>query len=153
MYQLYTDGGCRSKGLGAWAFAVIQDNKLLSDKSGLIDETTNNRMELTAVIQGLKRFDSSTADVEVVSDSTYIVNCFLQKWYVKWRRNNWQNSNHIEVLNRDLWEELLDIVERFKKPVQWKHVKGHCGNEWNEHVDGLCAQQFNNSGIGGITRV
>ena len=153
MFHLYSDGGCRSRGLGAWAYAIIRDDQLLEDKSGLIDETTNNRMELYSIIQGLKRFDKAVAEITVFSDSAYCVNCFLQKWYVKWRKNGWKNASHDEVLNRDLWEELLALVESFQKPVQWQLVKGHSGNRWNEHCDSLCGQQYNNSGIGGIVKV
>lgn len=151
-YQLYTDGGCKSRGLGSWAFAIISDDNLIEHQSGLVDGVTNNRMELTAIINGLQKFDPEYAQVEVISDSAYCVNCFLQEWYVKWRKNGWKNSSSEEVLNRDLWEILLAVVESFKTPVEWTHVKGHSGNKWNEFVDRLCNEQFNNSGIGGIVR-
>lgn len=153
MYKVYTDGGCKSAGLGAWAFAIVKDDTLLEAHSGIVDKSTNNRMELTAIIEALKKFDPSSAVVEVLSDSAYCVNCFKQQWYVKWQRNGWVNSSKEPVLNKDLWEELLQKVESFKTPIVWTHVKGHSGNKWNEHVDGLCRKEFNASGIGGIVPV
>jgi ribonuclease HI len=153
VYQLYTDGGCKSRGLGSWAFAIINGEKLLESNSGLVDETTNNRMELQAIINGLKRFNTQTCEVEVLSDSAYCVNCFRQSWYSKWKKNNWKNASGEDVKNKDMWVELIDLVESFHFSIKWTHVKGHSGNKWNEYVDGLCNKEFNNSGIGGIVNV
>ena len=138
-YCLWTDGALRKDNIGAYAFAIVKNNDtLLAEHSELVRETTNNRMELMGVIEGLKKFDPKTATVEVISDSAYVVNCFKQKWYVKWRKNGWQNSSHEEVKNKDLWQELLEIVEKFSDRLSWSHVKGHSGHKWNEYVDSLC---------------
>jgi len=137
-YQLYTDGALRKGNLGAWAFVIIKDGELLDFKAHQVPDTTNNRMELTPVIEGLKKFDPKTASIEVVSDSAYVVNCFLQKWYRKWIHNGWKGSSGLEVKNRDMWTELLKLTMEFKIPITWTHVKGHSGDKWNEYCDNLC---------------
>jgi len=140
-YQLWTDGSSRG-GNGSWAFCVVRGEEMLEDKADYVEDTTNNRMELTGVIEGLKRFDPKTARVEVVSDSAYVVNCFKQCWFVSWRANNWRNSEGREVKNRDLWEELLAVVETFTHPIKWTHVRGHAGHKWNELCDQMCSDMY-----------
>ena len=143
-YQLYTDGACRKGGCGAWAYAILDSKEtLLESNAELVECTTNNRTELLAVINGLRRFDSKkVGQVEVVCDSAYVVNCFLQQWYVGWRNRGWKASSGLEVKNRDLWEELLELSSTFDQRLKWTHVRGHNGNVWNEYVDTLCGQQF-----------
>lgn len=141
-FQLYTDGSLRKGKKGAYAFAIIQEGNLLEDFVESVEDTTNNRMELMGVIEGLKKFDSAKADVEVISDSAYVVNCFLQKWYVKWKKNNMRSASGQQVLNLDLWEELLEINDSFKIPITWTHIRGHRGIQWNEHCDTLCDSTY-----------
>lgn len=136
-YQLYTDGALRKGNVGAWAFAIVKDGELLESRATQVLDTTNNRMELTPVIEGLMKFDS-TATVEVISDSAYVVNCFLQKWYVKWHRQNWKGSNGLPIKNKDLWGVLIALASQFENRITWTHVKGHSGNKWNEFCDALC---------------
>lgn len=147
-YELWTDGALRSKVVGAWACVIVKDEKEIERHSGMDFQSTNNRMEMTGVIEGLKRFNPATAEVEVVSDSAYVVNCFLQEWYVKWRKQSWRNSFGEDVKNKDLWEEMLRLVEAFEHPVKWRHVKGHSGVKWNELADEICNQRYLNAGIG-----
>lgn len=137
-FQLWTDGSSNvNTGIGGWAFCVLKgDETLCEEQSAPADATTNNRMELQAVIEGLKRFDPATAEVTVYSDSGYVVNCFNKQWYIKWRRNGWISGDG-RVKNVDLWNELLGIAESFKKPITWKLVKGHADHVWNNRCDVL----------------
>ena len=142
MFLVYTDGSAYVEDeTGAWAYAVIDEetDQVVKWDSGFVQSTTNNRMELQAVIEGLKAFKPSTP-VRVISDSAYVINCFKQKWYVKWRRNNWYATSG-PVKNPDLWQELLSIVENRTAETIWTHVRGHNGNKWNEYVDTLCTEK------------
>lgn len=131
---LYTDGACSGNpGPGGWA-AILQWNGHVKELSGGEPETTNQRMELKAVIEGLKAL-KRPCDVIVHSDSAYVVNCFKQRWYVNWRKNGWMNSKGEPVQNRDLWEELLDAINGHR--VRFEKVKGHAGEKWNERCDEL----------------
>ena len=140
-YVLYTDGSCNViDGIGAWGYAILdpQTNKLIRCAAKKVEGTTNNRMELQAIIEGLKQFKRSS-EVEVISDSAYCVNCFKQKWYVKWRKNNWYASSG-PVKNQDLWQELISLAEEFQHPITWTHIRGHSGHEFNDLVDKMCTQ-------------
>lgn len=138
VFHLFADGsahaGTRN---GGWAYVITDcHGAMLEDNSGATSDTTNNRMELQGVIEGLKKFDASSAQVSVTSDSAYVVNCFLAGWYTKWRRNGWRTAEGL-VKNKDLWEELVELVEAFTHPIEWIHIRGHQGNKWNEHCDVL----------------
>lgn len=134
---LYTDGSADAvTGEGAYAYAIVdEEGQCLQSEAVAVSGTTNNAMELKAVLEGLKIIDSMQ-EVEVVSDSAYVVNCFLQKWYVKWRQNNWWGSAG-PVKNLELWKDLLALAETFHY-LTWTHVRGHQGNYWNEQVDRMC---------------
>jgi ribonuclease HI len=93
-------------------------------------DSTNNRSELIGVINGIKA--SSHNALRVFSDSAYIVNCFLLKWHDQWLRTNWKDGT---IKNKDLWEELFKVIEN--KQIEWIHVYGHTGIQWNEYVDKL----------------
>ncbi len=134
---IYTDGACSyNPGPGGWA-AVLQYGGHVKEVAGGERETTNQRMELTAVAEALACL-KRPSEVVVYSDSAYVINCFRQKWYVSWRRNGWQNSKGDPVQNRDLWERLLSLVEQHQ--VRFEKVKGHAGVEWNERCDELARQ-------------
>jgi len=134
-YKLYTDGSSFQLE-GSWGYAIILDERLVREDARYFEEATNNRAELLAVINGLKQFKKDSK-VEVISDSAYIVNCFLQKWYEKWRKNGWYASSG-PVKNKGLWIELLTLVAEFRIPITWTHIRGHNGDKWNEYVDKLC---------------
>lgn len=139
--NLYADGsahaGTRN---GGWAFVITDcNNESLCENSGAATDTTNNRMELQGVLEGLKKFDPSVAEVSITSDSAYVVNCFLAGWYTKWRRNGWRTGEG-QVKNRDIWEQLINIVETFRIPIKWIHIRGHQGNKWNERCDVLAGE-------------
>jgi ribonuclease HI len=128
---IYTDGACLGNpGPGGWGWAHGTDHYA----SGAEAKTTNQRMELTAVLKALRTF---SGNVEVVSDSTYVVNCFRDRWWQGWRRRGWKNSKGQLVANRDLWEPLVaEVVDlRGDQEVVFRWVKGHAGEEMNEFVD------------------
>lgn len=132
---IYTDGACSGNpGPGGWGAVLLFGDKS-KEISGGEKETTNQRMELKAVIEALKVLKVNDWDVIVYSDSAYIVNAFQQKWIDRWQVNGWKNSKKEPVANRDLWEELLELMQ--KNRVQIKKVKGHAGIEYNERCDEL----------------
>jgi ribonuclease HI len=132
--EVYTDGACRGNpGRGGWAWAV--DGGPFD--SGSEPHSTNQRMEVLAVIEALR---SLSGPVHVVSDSTYVVNCFRQKWWVAWLRHGWRNSQGKPVANRDLWEPLLKLALDDSRPVTFSWVKGHSGDKMNDLVDRLATE-------------
>jgi ribonuclease HI len=102
--------------------------------SGGEPSTTNQRMELMGALEGLRSLEGRRR-VELYSDSAYLVNCFRDKWYERWRRNGWKNAQRKPVGNRDLWEALIALVERHE--VNWHKVAGHAGDVMNERADRL----------------
>mgnify|MGYP001954921636 CR=1 FL=1 len=136
--KLFTDGGCRKNGIGGWGVVFVCGD-VVKEVYGGTTNTTNNKMELTSVIEALKRVKRRDIPIKVYSDSAYIVNCFNDKWYVKWRRNGWINSRGQPVENKDLWEELINLVESFDS-IEFVKVKGHSGVEFNERADQLANQ-------------
>ena len=119
--------------LGGWgAILMYQGNK--KEISGGKKDTTNNVMELTAVIEALKSL-KYPCKVNLYSDSTYVVNAFLQKWIISWQKNNWKTSNKSDVKNKDLWQELIELTKIHQ--VKFIKVKGHSDNEFNNRCDEL----------------
>ncbi len=130
--KIYTDGACsRNPGPGGWSAILIDDGKEMEISGGMA-KTTNNVMELTAVIQGLKRLPQP-CDVEVYSDSAYVVNAFNQNWLENWKRNFWRTSDRKPVKNKDLWLELDRLVHIHN--VKFIKVKGHSDNVLNNRCD------------------
>jgi ribonuclease HI len=125
--NLYTDGACANNqsknNLGGWGTVLEYGDKVKTLYGGKVN-TTNNVMEMTAVIEGLKALKSKDLKINIYSDSAYVVNCFTQEWYQKWRMNGWINSSKKPVENKDLWIELIDLVESFKH-ITFCRVKGH----------------------------
>ena len=131
---IYTDGACsKNPGPGGWG-AVLMYGENIKEISGGEASTTNQRMELQAVIEALKLL-KVPCKAKVHSDSAYIINCFKQRGYVTWERNCWVNSKKEPVSNRDLWEDLLQLYRTHD--VEWVKVKGHAGIKWNERCDEL----------------
>jgi ribonuclease HI len=136
--SVYTDGACSGNpGPGGWAWAVDQERFA----SGAEPVTTNQRMEVRAVLEAVTALP---APLLVVSDSTYVVNCFRDRWWEKWLRNGWLTSARKPVMNRDLWEPLVSAVAN-RDDIAFHWVKGHSGHVMNDFVDGLavaaCAGQ------------
>ncbi len=131
---IYTDGACSGNpGPGGWgAILIYEENK--KEISGASKNTTNNIMEMTAVIEALKILKFK-CDVTIYSDSAYVVNAFNQGWIYNWQKNNWKTSNKESVKNRELWEELYDLTKIHN--VEFIKVKGHSDNEYNNRCDYL----------------
>ncbi len=119
---------------GGWGTILMCDNQK-KEISGGEKNTTNNIMEITAVIEGLRSL-KYPCDVEIYSDSAYVVNAFNQKWIESWKKNGWKNSNKEEVKNRELWQELDELCS-MQKSVKFIKVKGHSDNEFNNRCDEL----------------
>ncbi|NLN86185.1 MAG: ribonuclease HI [Syntrophomonadaceae bacterium] len=136
--DIYTDGACSGNpGPGGWG-AVLLSGRHTKEIRGGEPETTNQRMELQAVIEALSALKVSGWKVNVYSDSAYVVNAFNQKWLDKWQRNGWFNSRKDPVANQDLWKRLLELTR--DNEVRVIKVKGHAGNVYNERCDELARQ-------------
>ena len=131
---IYTDGACSGNpGPGGWgAILMINENK--KEISGGNKNTTNNVMELTAVIEALKLL-KRPCNVNLYSDSAYVVNAFLQNWILGWIKNGWKNSNKEDVKNKELWQELISLTKVHN--VTFHKVKGHADNKYNNRCDEL----------------
>jgi len=129
--SVYCDGSSiGNPGAGGWG-SVIADLARVKEIGGYDTHTTNNKMELTAVIEAL-RIVRTRAEVTIHTDSQYVING-ITKWVFGWQKNDWQTKEKKDVLNKDLWQALIEASE--KHDVEWKHVKGHSGVELNERVD------------------
>jgi ribonuclease HI len=143
---VYTDGACQGNpGPGGWAWAVPGG----AYRSGAEAHTTNQRMELQAVLDAVTALEDH---VEVVSDSTYVVNCFKNRWWEGWERRAWKNSQRQDVANQDLWRPLIDAYKRDPARLEFRWVKGHSADPMNDLVDRLAveaaARQEGRSGSG-----
>ena len=135
--DIYTDGACKcNPGPGGWG-AVIVYGKIEKELSGGEELTTNNRMELMAVISALEAL-KEPCDVTLTSDSKYVIDAIEKKWVYGWRERGWVKSDKKPALNPDLWQRLLSLLEVHKVSFVW--VKGHAGHPYNERCDALaCA--------------
>jgi ribonuclease HI len=135
---IYTDGACSGNpGPGGWgAILMIGDNK--KEISGGSPDTTNNIMELTAVIEALKTL-KRPCKVNLYSDSAYVVNAFVQKWIYGWLKKNWKTANNEPVKNQELWKELYSLTKIHD--VTFNKVKGHSDNEFNNRCDELAVME------------
>lgn len=137
--DLYTDGACSGNpGKGGYG-GILMYGSAKKEYSGYAEETTNNQMELTAVIVGLKML-KEPCEVNIYSDSAYVVNAFLDGWVDNWISNNWKNSKKKPVLNIELWQELLELTSTHV--VHWFKVKGHADNEYNNRCDALATGEI-----------
>ena len=135
---IYTDGACSGNpGPGGWG-AILMFGNIKKEISGGSANTTNNIMELTAVIQALKLL-KRPCKVNLYSDSAYVINAFEQKWIYGWLKNNWRTSNKEPVKNKELWEELYSLTKIHD--VKFIKVKGHSTNEYNNRCDELAVSE------------
>ena len=131
---IYTDGACSvNPGVGGWG-AILMYGSISKEISGSEENTTNNRMELTAVIEALSRLNQP-CDVRIYTDSAYICNAFNNGWIFNWIRSGWKTANKRPVENQDLWNRLLAVMKPHN--VEWIKVKGHSDNEFNNRCDKL----------------
>ena len=138
---IYTDGACSGNpGPGGWgAILMYKDN--IKEISGGKKDTTNNVMELTAVIEALKLL-KFPCKVNLYSDSAYVVNAFLQNWVINWQKNNWKTSDKKDVKNKELWKELIELCNIHN--VKFIKVKGHADNKYNNRCDELARNAISN---------
>jgi ribonuclease HI len=135
---LYTDGACSGNpGPGGWG-AILSYNGVEKELSGGDANTTNNRMELLAVISGLEAL-KEPCRVELYSDSKYVIDGLSKGWAASWRKNGWRKADKKPALNPDLWEKLLNLVEKHELSYHW--VKGHADNPYNNRCDQLAVTE------------
>lgn len=143
-FTIYCDGSARNNGrknaVGAWAYVILIDETetIVHQNCGVVIGATNQQMELTAAIEAIEYlFNNEVArpfdSVTVYTDSAYLHNCYIQKWYHTWQTNNWRNSKKEKVANRELWEKLVRWFDSAE--VDFVKTKGHAGVKWNEYVD------------------
>ncbi len=149
-YKIYTDGATSGNGYegarGGSAFIIIKEGTIVHMNGGPIENATNNICELDAIINGCKTAEIR-AEVEwkdedphftIYSDSAYIINCYKEKWYKKWQKNDWFNSKGQPVANKELWERLIPFFE--SSQFSFEKVAGHTNNEWNNLVDEMAVR-------------
>ncbi len=142
--HVFTDGACSGNpGPGGWAWAAVDGRR----DSGGEPTTTNQRMELRAVLEALRAI---SGPVVVHSDSTYVVNCFNDRWFEGWLKRDWRNAQRKPVANRDLWEPLIELYQARQDEVAFVWVKAHSGEEMNELVDAMAVAESNRQRDGGI---
>ncbi len=135
---IYTDGACSGNpGAGGWGTILVYKGKE-REMSGGAAETTNNRMELTAVIEGLKALKES-CKVTVVTDSQYVANGINLGWAKGWKANGWRKKDRKPALNPELWDELLTLIDKHEVTIEW--VKGHDGHPENERCDKMAVAE------------
>lgn len=144
--EFYTDGSCSTKTeMGGWAAICLEDGNLIDTHQGYEPYTTNNRMEISAVLSAMESIDTiETRNTEVIiyTDSAYVANCFNQGWFRSWIKNGWRTADKQPVKNQDLWGRLiaLYIKNKDKFNIQFVKVAAHKDNKWNNYVD-LLAQK------------
>ena len=149
--NIYTDGACAGNqekdNVGGWG-CVLQFGRHEKEMHGGEVNTTNNRMELTALIEALSALKEDRLYLRIFSDSSYLVNCFRNKWYVSWQKNGWKNSRKQPVENRELWEKLLDLLKGNR--AEFNLVKGHQKlKEGGEEANLIAYRRFtDNNGTG-----
>ena len=142
MIHIYTDGGCSGNpGPGGWAYVMVlktfQGDTIAAEEWGAVTDTTNNRMELLAVISALRALKTNSnlpRQASLYTDSQYVQKG-ITEWIHNWKRNSWRTSDKKPVKNQDLWLELDALAGEF--PVSWVWVRGHAGNIYNERCDKL----------------
>ena len=138
---IYTDGACSGNpGPGGWA-AILMAGGAKKEMSGGERDTTNNRMELTAVIRGLQAL-KEPCRVRLTSDSKYVIDAVTQGWVYGWQCNGWRKADKKPALNVDLWEQLLPLLAQHEVEFVW--VKGHQGHPENERCDKMAVAYYNN---------
>ena len=141
MINIYTDGACSGNpGKGGWG-AYIEAENSVEELSGYENSTTNNRMELTAVIKSLE-YIQNPVEINIFTDSKYVMEG-INSWIKNWKKNNWKTSNKKPVKNKDLWEKLDSLI--INQKIKWTWVKGHNGNIGNEKADFLATEAIKNN--------
>lgn len=143
--QIYTDGSClNNPGRGGYGVVILDNNNNRQELSGGFRKTTNNRMEILAVIIGLKAL-TKAHQVTIYTDSQYVVNAMTKGWAKKWQMNNWKRNPREKAKNPDLWQELLQLSNQHQVNFTW--VRGHSGNKENERCDRLAFNAAQNDSL------
>lgn len=144
--EIYTDGSSLGNpGPGGWGIVITSGDKAIHELGGYEKDTTNNRMELSAVIESLKYILKKYQKDSVIihADSTYVLGG-VTTWIHNWEKNGWRTANKKPVLNKDLWQELIALVREFKGALSWQKVKGHDGHIHNERADVIATTYASN---------
>ncbi len=137
--KIYTDGACSGNpGPGGYG-AILMYEQVEKEISGFEKETTNNQMELKAVIEALKLIKYE-CELEIYSDSAYVVNAFDKGWIYNWKKNNWKTADKKDVKNKEMWLELYDLLSLHE--YKFIKVKGHSDNEYNNRCDKLATGEI-----------
>jgi ribonuclease HI len=137
--DIYTDGACSGNpGPGGWGAVLIYKNNI-KQMSGFVPNTTNNRMEIFAIIKGFDALKQK-CKVDVYSDSAYVINAFNKRWLDAWQKRGWKKADKKPVENQDLWRQLLLYIN--KHEVTWHKVKGHADNKYNNLCDKLATDEI-----------
>ena len=141
-YKIYTDGACSGNpGIGGWGVVILENNKDEIFLNGGDDNTTNNRMELTASIEALRYFKEKQ-EIKLITDSKYVKDG-IEFWIKNWKKNGWKTSAKKPVKNKELWVELDHLIQ--KHNISWKWVKGHSAHIENERADELANEAITNN--------
>lgn len=135
--EIYTDGSSLGNpGLGGWGIVVVVDDKIIEEIGGHDKDTTNNRMELEAAIGAIKYINKKHKESTVIihTDSSYVLGG-VTNWIFGWEKNGWRTANKKQVLNQDLWKQLIAEVRESKATITWQKVKGHSGHVYNDKAD------------------
>lgn len=144
---IYTDGACKGNpGPGGWAALIIWDSDNIEELHGSCKNSTNNQMEMMAIINALRYLEIDTDhgikyEIDLCSDSKYVLDSIQKGWAKSWKRNNWTKSDGSTAKNSELWEIMLTLIEKFKINYHW--VKGHASNKYNNRCDELAVMESN----------
>lgn len=135
--EIYTDGSSLGNpGPGGWGAVFVEGTKIVHELGGFDKNTTNNRMEVSAVIETLKYINKNykNNNITIFADSNYVLNG-ITFWIFNWEKNGWRTANKKEVMNQDLWKELITLVRDCSLKINWQKVKGHSGHIYNDRAD------------------
>lgn len=144
--EFYTDGAFSSKTeMGGWAEICLEEGMIISEHTGYEPYSTNNRMELTALLSALEcanEVETSNTKIIIYTDSAYVANAFNQKWYANWLKNGWKTADKQDVKNQDLWTRLVALYIKLKDRFDLEIIKvaAHSHNQWNNYVDLLAVK-------------
>lgn len=141
--EIYTDGSSLGNpGPGGWGTVVVENGKIIFELGGFDKNTTNNRMEIKAVIEALRYANKNYEgrEVSIVADSNYVL-LGITQWIHNWQRNGWKTAGKKPVLNQELWQELWQLKEESTSKILWQKVKGHSGHVFNERADEIATNK------------
>lgn len=146
LLEFYTDGAYSSKTeMGGWAAICLEDGMIIDEQTGYEPYSTNNRMELMAILsafENINTIETTQTKVIVYTDSAYAANAFNQAWYQSWLKNGWKTADRQDVKNQDIWHRLVALYIKLKAKYNLEivRVKGHSGNKWNSYTDALAVR-------------